>query len=127
MIGQLNWLVQNTRPDLYFAAESSPGRKLVKITNRDLKPLRAEVIRLKEEKCKVTITGMEDSKISIEVFVERGKTQIGFYIHLKNGQGNQCPIVWKSKVARRVIGLTLAAEVTSMVEAVVCAGIHKFL
>ena len=48
-------MAQNTRPDLYFAV-SSLGRKLVKATNMDLKRMRAEVVRLKKEKCKVTIT-----------------------------------------------------------------------
>ena len=59
--------------------------------------------------------------------VEGGRTQIGLYIRLRDGQGNQFPIVWKSKVARRVIGSTLAAEVTSVVEAVEWAEHLKFL
>ena len=55
VVGQLNWLAQNTRPDLCFAV-SKLGRKLVKATNRDLKQLRTEVVRLKEEECQVVIT-----------------------------------------------------------------------
>ena len=62
VVGQLNWLAQNTRPDLCFAV-SSLGRKLVKATNRDLKQLRTEVVRLKED-CKVVITELENSRKS---------------------------------------------------------------
>ena len=59
--------------------------------------------------------------------VEDGKTQIGFYVRLRDGKGNTCPIILKSKVARRVIGSTLIAEVAGMIEAVEWAEYIKFL
>ena len=65
----------------------------MKGSNKDLKQQRTEVVHLKEEECKVVIIGLEDNRISAEVFVdasfgnvEDGRTQIGFYIHLKDGQ-----------------------------------------
>ena len=51
VIGQLNWLSQNTRPDLGFAV-SKLGRKLVQATNKDMKCLRDEVERIREEDCR---------------------------------------------------------------------------
>ena len=66
------------------------------------------MVWLKEEECKRVITRLEDNGISVWE-CGRWKMQIRFYVHLKNRQGRQCPIVWKSKMARRVAGLTLAA------------------
>ena len=101
---------------------SNLGRKVVMATNWDIKCLQGEVIQLKEEKYKVTIVGMKDHQVVIEVFadalfgnLEGVRTQMGCYIHLRDGKGNQCPIIWKSKVARRVTGSTLGAEVKGMV------------
>ena len=42
-------------------------------------------------------------------------------------KGNTCPIIWKSKLARRGIGSTLAAEVAGIIEAVEWAKYIKFL
>ena len=68
----------------------------------------------------MTLKGMKNQEVNIDVFadisfgnVEDGKTQIGFYVRLRDGKG-----IWKSKLARRVIGSTLAAEVAGMIEAV---------
>ena len=46
---------------------------------------------------------------------------------MRDGKGNTCPIIWKSKVARRVIGSTLAAKVVGMIEALEWAEYIKFL
>ena len=58
-VGQLNYLVQNTRLELCFAVISL-GRKFVKATNRDLKHLRTEMVRIKEEECKVVIIMLDN-------------------------------------------------------------------
>ena len=99
-----------------------------------MKCLRNEVIQLKGKYCHVTIADMGDRKVSIKLFanasfvnVEGGKMQTGLYIWLSDGRGNQCSIIWKSKVARKVIDYTLAAEVATMVEAVEWAEYIKFL
>ena len=56
-------MAQNTRPVV-----SSLGRKLIKATNYNLRQLRAEVVRLKEERCYVTLKGMKDREVNIDVF-----------------------------------------------------------
>ena len=87
-----------------------------------MKCLRDEMERIREEDCQIMRTGMEESSVTIKVFadasfgnVEGVKTQIRFYVRLADGLGNRSPIIWKSKVARRVIGSTLAAEVACVV------------
>src|SRR5215469_1841251 len=44
--------------------------------------------------------------------------QIGYYIGLRDEEGNTCPIVWKSRVAKRVVSSILAVETFSIAEAV---------
>ena len=58
----------------------------MEVSNKDLKQLRTKVVWLKEEECKVVITGLEDSRMSVEVFVdasfrnvESAKTEIVLY------------------------------------------------
>ena len=50
-----------------------------------------------------------------------------FYIQLSHEKGNRCLIIWESKVARRVISSTLAAEAAGMIEAVEWTEYVKFL
>ena len=76
ILGQLNWLAENTRPDLCFAV-SSIGRKLKKATNYNLRRLRAEIIRLKEERCYVTLKEMKDQDMNINVFVDASFDNVG--------------------------------------------------
>ena len=70
--------------------------------------MRAEIIRLKEERCYVTLKGIKDREVNIDIFsdtsfgnVEDGKTQIRFYVRLRERKGNTCPMSWKSKVGQK--------------------------
>src|SRR5215469_14193400 len=78
----------------------------------------------KEKRGKVHIRCLK-GEVEIEIYadasfgnVEGGKTQIGYYIGLKDKEGNTCSIVWKSTVAKRVVSSTLAAETFRVAEAV---------
>ena len=44
------------------------------------------------------------------------KTQIGYIVNLKDDEGNICPIIWKSKGAKRKTRTTLDAETLAMEE-----------
>ena len=64
------------------------------MTNCKLRHLRAEIIRLKEERCYVTLKGIKDREVNIDIFsdtsfgnVEDGKTQIRFYVRLRDSEG----------------------------------------
>ena len=59
----------------------------------------------------------------IEVFSDaslgnmRGeKNQIGYIVSMKDDEGNISPVIWKSKVAKRIIRSTLNAENLTMEE-----------
>ena len=63
-------------------------------------------------------------KIGMEVFwdasfgnVDGGKSQVGFVIGLTDERGKRCPLIWKSKVARRVVRSTIEAEAVGLGEA----------
>ena len=88
-LGQLNWLAQNTRPDLSYMV-SHLGRN------------------------------MEQEIYADASFgnVEGGKTQIGYYIGLRDKECNTCQIIWKSRVAKKSSKSTSAVETFSVAEAV---------
>ena len=44
------------------------------------------------------------------------KTQIGYIVSIKDDEGNICPVMWKSKVAKRITRSTLDAETLAMEE-----------
>src|SRR5215469_12363830 len=122
-LGQLNWLAQNTRPDLSYMV-SYLGRNMEQATTKNFSELSKTMQKVRERGGKVHI-GCLKGEVEIEIYadasfgnVEGGKTQIGYYIGLKDKEGNTCPIVWKSRVVKRVVSSTLAAETFSVAEAV---------
>src|SRR5215469_6208977 len=122
-LGQLNWLAQNTRPDLSYMV-SYLGRNMKQATTKNFSELSRTKQKARERGGQVHI-GCLKEEVEIEIYadasfgnVEGGKTQIGYYIGLKDKEGNICPIVWKSRVAKRVVSSILAAETFSVAEAV---------
>ena len=70
-----------------------------------------------KQKVQIRIQGLNKGDMVILVFSDaslgnmRGeKTQIGYIISLKDDEGNICPIMWKSKVAKRITRSTMDAE-----------------
>src|SRR5215469_14019295 len=122
-LGQLNWLAQNTRPDLSYMV-SYLGRNMEQATTKNFSELSRTMLKARERGGQVHIECLK-GEVEIEIYadesfgnVEGGKTQIGYYIGLKDKDGNICPIVWKSRVAKRVVNSTLATETFSVAEAV---------
>ena len=72
---------------------------------------------------KVGIQGLNKGETIIKVFSDASlghmkgeKTQIGYIISLKDDEGNICPIMYKSKVAKRITRSTLDVETLAMEE-----------
>ena len=121
VLGKLNWLAQNTRPDLCYSV-SKLGRNMQIANYGQLKEIMKIGRKTKEKGYKVKINKLE-GRLKMEIYadasfgnVEGGKTQIGFIILIKDEKENTCPIIWKSKVAKRVVSSTLAAETLSVNE-----------
>src|SRR5678816_2349761 len=94
-------------------------------TVEDYKELAKVAQRAKKEEIQMKIPKLRKGRMRLEVYsdasfgnVSEGRTQIGYCIRIRDSEGNICPLLWKSKVAKRVVSSTLSAETLSMVEAI---------
>ena len=122
MVGQINWTVRATRPDLSFDLINL-STKFQKGTLADLKDARKVLIKLKDV-AKVKIPAIKNlHHAEIWLFSDAsfgnlnegvGSTQ-GQIIFLVDKDSGKCaPIEWKSNKIQRVVSSTLAAETLSM-------------
>lgn len=120
IVGQLNWTVQGSRPDLAFEMIDM-STKLNQATVGDLMRAIKTIGRLKEIKSTQLypqLKGKETNDWEVFVFTDAalgnlndGKGSVGAYlIWLKDRFGNCCPIAWQAKKIRRVVRSTIAAE-----------------
>ena len=123
LIGQLNWLSTQTRPDISF--ETCDLHVLFKnATIDELLRLNKLINRVKVSSLEILFPQMSSiSSCHIEGYADAsfanlqgGKSQGGFIIFLVDTNGKRCPILWQSRAIRRVVKSTLAAETLSLVE-----------
>ncbi|KAL7646082.1 UNVERIFIED_CONTAM: hypothetical protein RMT77_002983 [Armadillidium vulgare] len=133
LLGKLNWMSQNTRPDLSFDV-SFFGRSMKAAKVEDYWKLVKVAERAKRGEIQMKIPKLKGGKMRLEVYsdasfgnVSEGRTQIGYCVRMKDMAGNCCPLLWKSKVAKRVVSSTLSAETLSMVEAIELGEYIKYL
>ena len=86
LLGQLNWLVQHTRPDLVVGV-SMASRKLEAVSAGDMRILIKLVEKVKNSMVKVNMGRLERESVQMEVYpdesfgnVEGEKSQIGYII-----------------------------------------------
>lgn len=123
MVGRLNWLSQHTRPDMavevsllskkFKGAKTSDMRNLIKVTKK-----------MMEKEVKIAINQLKGNSLKLEVYADAsfnnvgdGNSQIGYVICMRDESGNKCPLLWKSKIAKRVAKSTIEAEALSVGEA----------
>ena len=121
VIGKLNWLATQTRPDLsYDVCELSTSLKngtvslLMKANKVIKKAMYNEVF--------LHFPVLDLSQLTLRCYADAsygnlndGGSQGGFYLELVSGS-NSAPLEWQSKRLRRVAHSTLAAETIAMVE-----------
>ena len=76
---------------------------------------------MKKQRVKMGMQKLGKKEAFIEVYSDgslgnmRGeKNQIGCVVSIRDGDGNTCPIMWNSKVAKRITRPTLDAETLAM-------------
>ena len=125
VIGQLNWLATQTRPDIAFET-CDLSVSLKKATVNELLRLNKLVCRVKNTPLKIVFPQMSSiescrlvgyADASFANLCE-GKSQGGFIIFLVDSCGNHCPIIWQSRTIRRVVKSTLAAETLALLDCV---------
>jgi len=125
LLGQLNWAVQGSRPDMAFEMIDL-STKLKEANIGDLLRAIKAVNRLKDIKSIILFPNLhqEFKNWEIIVFTDAslaniccGKGSIGAHIvWLKNDEGRCCPLAWQANKIKRVVRSTIAAEALSLQE-----------
>ena len=121
VIGQLNWIGTQTRPDISYDV-CSLSTMLNKCTVGDMIDANKVVKRVKTDQVRIVIPTLKNglnlicySDASFANLNDYG-SQGGFIIFLADNEGNRCPVLWKSKKIRRIVKSTLAAETMALLE-----------
>lgn len=123
LLGQLNWVATQTRPDIAFDVCELSG-SVQKATVGDIVRLNKVISRVTSECLKIGVPRMnriEDCVLecytdSSFANLSGGGSQGGHIIFLKDAEGKRCPIFWKSRKIRRIVKSTLAAETLALLD-----------
>ena len=124
LAGQLNWVANQTRPDVAFGARQAS----IAATNRTVNHLQAENKALKKllsEEVVLNFKNLGDiKKATVSAFsdashanLKGGPSQGGYIIFLHGENNHVAPISWRSRKINRVVRNTLAAETLALTEA----------
>ena len=122
VIGQLNWIATQCRPDLSFQVlELSTINKFAKV--EQLIQANKLIRKLKSEPCKIFFPRLGNlKKLKIFLYNDASYANLpdgtsstgGRIVWLVGDNGNCCPISWSSTKIKRVVRSTLAAEALSL-------------
>ena len=123
LVGQLNWIATQTRPDIAFDV-CDHSSKFKNATVADICSLNKVVSRLHSTSLKLHYPVMPSfSNCFLECFTDASfanlhdsSSQGGFIIFLSSTEGKRCPIYWESRKIRRVVKSTLAAETLALID-----------
>lgn len=123
LIGKLNWLARNTRPDISFIVslmsrgQNKPSvadyNKLIDIVNK-VKETKVTMV-INKLKGLMKLIGYSDSSFAN---LEGSRTQLGMILYLEDDKGNMSPITWKSGRSKRINRSVLEAETNAAAEAI---------
>ena len=131
LIGQLNWMATQTRPDIAFEVCELSGA-FSTATIGDIIKLNKVVNRVVSDCMKIKFPRMEDiSDCFLECYSDAsfanlpgGGSQGGMIVFLCDQKGAKCPLYWQTRKIRRVVKSTLSAETMALLD---CAEAGVFL
>ena len=117
LVGSLNWIVQNTRPDLSFEL-TDLSTKFQRAEVRDLQQVIKTLLKIKEEKSELLFPYLGDPvNWEIITFSDasfgnlcNGTQSCGGYVVFLAGNNLCSTLTWRSGKVKRVVKSTLAAE-----------------
>ena len=123
LVGQLNWLATQTRPDISFESCELSGA-YSNATIGDALRLNKVIGRVISDCQKLRFPRMSDiSDCYMECYSDAsfanlpgGGSQGGMVIFLRDHKGARCPIYWQSRKIRRVVKSTLSAETMALLD-----------
>ena len=123
LVGQFNWTVTMTRPDMAFTC-SELGSVQSKPSLNDIKKANKAVREITTIECALKFSPLDINSMQIKVFADAsyaniidGGSQGGYIIFLVDKYERCNPVSWSSKRLQRVARSTLSAETQSAVEA----------
>ena len=136
LVGQLNWVVQGTRPDMAFELiDMSTKLKQGRIS--DLSRVIKVINRLKDTKSIVKFPSMNKNihTWKIIVFTDASLCNIndgtgstaGHIVMVMDRHGESCPLYWHSGKIKRVVRSTIAAEALSLQEGIESAFYYRHI
>ena len=123
VIGQLNWIATNSRPDISFeVSELSASFKNACIA--DLLRLNKLVKWIQQESYRIAFRALKSLEgCTLECYSDASfanlndsSSQGGFVIFMQDSRGVRCPVQWQSRKVRRVVKSTLAAETLALLD-----------
>ena len=117
LVGQLNWVSTHTRPDIAFeTCVLSSAFQEAKVA--ELIRLNKLVERVKRDKINIYFPRIDNIReVTLECYtdaslqnLQKGNSQGGLIIFLKDRSGSKCPLYWRSKKLERKVKSTIAAE-----------------
>ena len=130
LVGQLNWLGTQTRPDISFDV-CELSTVLNAATVDDALRVNKVVKKVKQRRVTLQFQPLDCADgFTIECYgdasfgnLPNGGSQGGFVIFLVDSHGAKCPLAWQSKKVRRVVKSSLAAETLALLD-VAEAGVY---